>query len=114
MMILNLVSDENCIQVLAPDDCDGNNRGLFHPNEHIGHLRKEYAAKLAPIIDELIVTDLLRSVQFDCFLGDGDTTHAAIGYSLYVVVMCINTPELRRHLNNVFIETNPDIKRTHT
>ena len=62
------------------------------------------------MIDKLIETDMLSSVKFDCFLRDSDTTHAAIGYSLYVVVMCENIPDLRRHLKNIFIQTNPDIK----
>ena len=43
--------DDKCIQVLAPDDFEGVNNGAYYINEHIGHLRKEWFAKLAPVID---------------------------------------------------------------
>ena len=103
---VNFSPDENCIQVRAPDDCDGNNRGLYRINEHIGHLRKEYSARLAPIIDELTVTGMLSSVKFDCFLRDSDTTHHRNGYCLNIVVMCSHTSEFCDYLKNVFIDSN--------
>lgn len=92
--------------MLAPDDYDGNNLGTFSPNEHIGHILKEYAARLAPIIDDLAATGMLNSVQFDCFLRDNDTTHHRNGYYLNVVVMCSNTSDFCSYLRNAFIENN--------
>ena len=45
--------------MLAPDDSVGNNQGKYEPGEQTGNLRKEYAARLAPIMDALIDADAL-------------------------------------------------------
>ena len=45
--------------MLAPDDSEGNNQGKYEPGERIGNLCKEYAARLAPIMDALIDADML-------------------------------------------------------
>ena len=74
--------DANCVQVLAPNNLNGVNKGVHHPGEHIGHIKMEWAAKLARIIDELIDTNTLNTVCFDCYLSDGDTTHARKGYNV--------------------------------
>lgn len=93
--------------MLAPDDYDRNNHGVLSPNEHIGHMLKEYAARLAPIIDDLAATGMLNSVQFDCFLRDSDTAHQRNGYYLNIVVMCnSNTSEFCSYLRNIFIAHN--------
>ena len=81
-------TDANCVQVLAPDNVGGLNKGDFHPGEHIGHLKREWAAKLAPILDDLICTNMLHLVSFDCYLRDGDTSHQKKGYTLNIVIMC--------------------------
>ena len=99
------VLDSNCIQVLAPDDSEGTNWGKYEPGEHIGNLRKEYAARLAPIIDALIDTDELDSITFDCCLRDGDTTHDRNGYYLHVLVMSSNTSEFNLKLSSLFRES---------
>ena len=59
----------------APDSIGGCNKRAFDPGEHIGHIKREWAAKLAPILDYLICTGMLDSVCFDCFLSYGDTNH---------------------------------------
>ena len=97
--------DSNCIQVLAPDDSEGTNWGKYEPEEHIGNLHKEYAARLAPIIDTLIDADELDSVILNCCLRDGDTTHDKNGYSLHVIVMSNNTSEFNFNLSSLFRES---------
>lgn len=73
--------------MLAPDDHNGPNKGTYIPGEHIGHLRREWAAKLAPIIDKLTDCDMLQFISFDCLLCESDTNHSRNGYALTVVVM---------------------------
>ena len=73
--------------MLAPDDHNGSNKGTYIPGEHIGHLRREWAAKLAPIINKLTDLDMLQFVSFDCLLCESDTNHSRNGYALTVVVM---------------------------
>lgn len=95
-------SDSNCIQVRAPRNMEGSNRGSFETGEHIGHLRRETSVKLSPIIDTLHDTNMLHTVTFDCFLRDNDTTHARNGYSLHVVVMSSNSMEFNLKLLSLF------------
>ena len=91
----------NCVQVRAPDNIVGCNKGAFDPGEHIGHIKREWAAKLAPVIDDLIRTGMLDSVCFDCFLSDSDTNHTRKGYILNVVIMCHNIKEVSDKLANL-------------
>lgn len=91
--------------MLAPDDSVGNNQGKYEPGEHIGNLRKEYAARLAPIMDALIDADMLDSVTFDCCLRDGDTSHARDGYYLHVIVLSSNSEDFNSDLGLLFRES---------
>lgn len=93
-----VTSDANCIQVRAPDNMDGSDSGSYEPGEHIGHLGREWAAKLAPIIDYLLASNTLYSVTFECCLCDGDTSHARNGYTLNIVVSSINKEEFNQNL----------------
>ena len=61
--------------MLAPDEFLGDNQGCYEPNEHIGHFRKELAAKLAPLVDNQILSGMLFTIKFECFVHDSDTTH---------------------------------------
>ena len=79
-------SDPNCIKVLAPDDHNGSNKGAYISDEHIGHLRREWATKLAPIIEKLIDLDMLQFASFDCLLCESDANHSRNGYVLTIVV----------------------------
>ena len=91
----------NCVQVRAPDNILGCNKGAYDPGEYIGHLKREWAAKLAPVIDDLTRTGMLDCVCFDCFLSDGDTNHSRKGYILNVVIMCRNIKEVSDKLANL-------------
>ena len=91
--------------MLAPDDCEGNNQGKYEPGERIGNLRKEYAARLAPIMDALIDADMLDSVTFDCCLRDDDTSHARDGYYLHVIVLSSNSEDFNSDLRVLFRES---------
>ena len=73
--------------MLAPDDYNGPNKGNYIPGEHIDHLRCEWAAKLAPIIDKLTDFDMLQFISFDYVLCESDANHSRNGYALTVVVM---------------------------
>ena len=73
--------------MLAPDDLHGRNKGTYTPGEHIGHLRREHSSQLAPVIDALIDSDMLRFITIECNLTDMDTNHSRKGYTLSVVVM---------------------------
>ena len=88
--------------MLAPDDMEGDNDGYYDPGEHIGHLRKEWAAQFAPVIDLLIETDKLYSVTFDCCLFDTDTTHNKDGYALRIFVLSSSTKEFNLKLLSLF------------
>jgi hypothetical protein len=94
--------DSNCIKVLAPDNMEGDNQGHYEPGEHIGHLRREWAAKLAPILDFLFDTDTLHNVTLDCNLKDNDTTHDRNGYWLNVVVLSSHSAEFNTKLSSFF------------
>ena len=91
--------------MLAPDDMDGDNKGFYDPGEHIGNLRREWAALLAPILDMLIETDTLYSVSFDCCLYHGDTSHARNGYALRIFVVSSNTTEFNLKLSSFFSDS---------
>ena len=104
MLLTCYLLDSNCIQVLAPKDMRGLNSGRYEAGEHIGHLRKESSSKLAPILDQLIDTDMLHSLTFDCYLRDNDTSHARNGYSLHIVVMSSNSIEFNTKLLSLFRE----------
>lgn len=94
-------ADNNCIQVRAPDNVGGCNKGNYDPGEHIGHLKREWAAKLAPILDELEHSNMLDFVSFDCHLDDNDTSHRRKGYSLNIVIMCRDIPGLSKKIVNL-------------
>ena len=85
----------------APDSIGGCNKGAFDPGEHIGHIKREWAAKLAPILDDLMCTGMLDSVCFDCFLSDGDTNHTKKGCILNVVITCRDITVLSDKLANL-------------
>ena len=99
-------ADANCVQVRALDNLLGVNTGTFYPGEHIGHLKREWAAKLAPLIDYLVCNNMLHLVSFDCYLRDGDTTHQKKGYLLNIVVMCRDIEVLTRKLANLITINN--------
>ena len=88
--------------MLAPDDMEGDNKGFYDPGEHIGNLRREWVALLAPILDMLIETDTLYSVSFDCCLNDGDTSHTWNGYALRTFLVSSNTTEFNLNLLSFF------------
>ena len=90
----------------APDNLGEVNKGNFYPREHIGHLKREWAAKLAPIIDYLVCNNMLHLVSFDCYLRDGDTTHQKKGYSLNIIVMCHDIEVLSSKLANLIAINN--------
>ena len=73
--------------MLAPDDLHGRNKGTYTPGEHIGHLRREHSSQLAPVIDALIDSDMMRFITIECNLNDMDTNHSRKRYTLSVVVM---------------------------
>ena len=97
----NTCADRNCIQVRAPDSVSGCNTGAYDPGEHIGHLKREWSAKLAPILDYLTCRGMLDSVRFDCFLSEGDTNHTKKGYNLNIVIMCCDITALSEKLENL-------------
>ena len=92
--------------MLAPDNKKGSNNGDYEPGEHIGHLRREWAAKLAPVIDYLTASNLLHTVTFECNLCDGDTSHARNGYALNIVVLSNNQADFNRNLVSLFRESH--------
>ena len=106
MTIYAIISDSSCIQVRAPDNMDGSNDGHYVPGEHIGHLGREWAAKLAPIIDYLLESHTFHYVTFECCLCDGDTSHARKGYTLNVVVFSTNKEEFNLNLVSLLRESN--------
>ena len=91
----------NCVQVRAPDNILRCNKETYDPGEHIGHIKRDRAAKLAPVIDDLTRTGMLDYVCFDCFLSDGDTNHSRKGDILNVVIMCRNIKEVSYKLANL-------------
>lgn len=101
-----ILSDSNCIQVRAPDDKKGSNNGDYEPGEHIGNLRREWTAKLAPIIDFLTASNSLHTVTFDCCLCDGDTSHARNGYALNIVILSTNDTDFNHNLINLLRESH--------
>ena len=74
-------------------------------SQEIGNLRKEYAPRLAPIMDTLIDADMLDLVTFDCCLRDGDTSHARDGYYLHVIVWSSNSIDFNIDLHSLFRES---------
>ena len=58
LLLPELLLDSNCVRVHAPARHDENNRGHFASNEHIGRLGRNYAAKLASILDSLSMPSL--------------------------------------------------------
>lgn len=99
--VYNTCADTNCVQVRAPDTFGGCNTGAYDPGEHIGHLKREWSAKLAPIIDYLISSGMLDSVRFDCVLSEGDTNHTKSGYILNIIIMCCDITALSDKLENL-------------
>lgn len=84
----------------------GSNNGSYEPGEHIGHLGREWAAKLAPIIDYLLASNTLYSVTFECCLCDGDTSHARNGYTLNIVVFSTNKEDFNQNLLSLLRESH--------
>ena len=85
---------------------DGSNNESYEPGEHIGHLGREWAAMLAPIIDCLLASNTLYSVTFECCLCDGDTSHARNGYTLNVFVFSTNKEEFNQNLLSLLRESH--------
>ena len=92
--------------MVAPDNKKDSNKGDYEPGEHIGHLRREWAAKLAPMIDFLTASKMLHTVTFDCCLCDGDTSHARNGYALNVVILSNNDAEFNHNLISLFHDSH--------
>ena len=75
--------DVNCIQVLAPEEINESNCGIFNPGEHIGHLTKDFSSLIAPILD--MCEDLLYPA-FECHLQYSDTNYTRVGYDVDIII----------------------------
>lgn len=93
--------DVNCIQLLAPSRYVDVSQGSFIPGQHIGHISRNFAAILAPLIDD-------HHLTLSCYahLVYGDTNHSRVGYDIDVVVLSSNSTEFNELLFLKFSELN--------
>jgi hypothetical protein len=95
--------DINNVRVLAPGNFTGKNRGQYIFHERIGNIRRECAAKLAPIMDAM---DSVDTVSFEFNLFYTDTSHSPKGYRLKLIVLSSNSSAF----NDVLLQNFTDAK----
>jgi hypothetical protein len=65
------------------------NRGEFTPEEHIGHITKDFSSLIAPI---LILCEIACYPAFECHLQYSDTNHSRAGYDVDIIIRSIENP----------------------
>ena len=85
--------------MLAPSKYVDVRQGSFIPGQHIGHISRNFASILAPLIDDHHLT-----LSFYAHLVYGDTNHSRVGYDIDVVVLSSNSKEFNELLFVQFSE----------
>ena len=65
------------------------NRGVFAPGEHIGHITKDFSSVIAPI---LVQCEIACYTVFECHLIYSDTNHSRAGYDVDVIIRSNQNP----------------------
>ena len=79
----------------------GLNIGHFEPNEHIGHMSREFSSKFAPIFDQY--SNSKDAVNFNFHLYYSDTNHSRHGYQIDILVLSDCSSEFNEQLYQQFI-----------
>jgi hypothetical protein len=107
-----LLTDRNCIQILAPlvgGDTGGN---VYKEGQHIGHIARECAEVLAPLLDRGFVGDSCATDDFrynsgfilECHLQSTDSNKSKKGYPVSIVVLSNNSAPWVQCLATMFFE----------
>lgn len=74
------------MQVRAPNALNDQNRGVFTPGEHLGHITKDFSSLIAPILD---MCENASYPAFECLLQYSDTNHSRAGYDVDIIIRSI-------------------------